>query len=252
MRIGRGATLGLTGTLVVGILSLIFGRNLFNELDMSQQEQVVEPGQSSPQEDELKQFASFVLDDVQQTWRSILGERYRDAKMVLFTDAVRSGCGVADAQVGPFYCPSDEKAYIDLSFYDALRQRFGAPGDFAQAYVIAHEIGHHVQHILGVERETRRGQSENPEQANALSVQMELQADCLAGVWAHTTQARNLLEKGDTEEALNAAAAIGDDRIQRKTQGHVQPETWTHGSSEQRLSAFARGMEAGQLEACNL
>jgi hypothetical protein len=171
--------------------------------------------------------------------------------MVLFREAVRSACGIAGSATGPFYCPGDAKVYLDLSFFDELRRRFGAPGDFAQAYVIAHEVGHHVQNLLGIEREVRRLQADRPDAANDLSVRMELQADCLAGVWGHSTAQRGILEEGDVEEGLNAAAAIGDDRIQRQMQGYVQPESFTHGSSQQRVEWFRKGLSTGDPDACD-
>jgi predicted metalloprotease len=205
---------------------------------------------AAPGEEELVDFVSFVLDDVQSTWQKLL-PGYRDAKLVLFREAVESGCGFAQSQVGPFYCPADQKVYVDLGFYEELRRRFGAPGDFAQAYVLAHEIGHHVQRLSGIQAEVRRSQQESPRRANALSVKMELQADCLAGVWGHAAAGRGLLETGDVEEGLGAAAAIGDDRIQRMGGGHVQPEAWTHGSSEQRVEWFRRGLESGDPDRCD-
>ena len=196
---------------------------------------------------------SFVLDDVQSTWArefTRLGHEYERAKLVLFTDAVRSGCGAADAAAGPFYCPEDRKVYIDLGFYNDLKNRFGAPGDFAQAYVLAHEIGHHVQHLLGLTDQVR-GQQARPDRAAALSVRLELQADCLAGVWAHSTNERRLLEEGDVEEALAAASAVGDDRIQKQAGARVSPETWTHGSARQRAGWFRRGLESGRMQDCD-
>jgi predicted metalloprotease len=196
------------------------------------------PGTGST-EDNLAKFVGFVLDDVQQTWARELPD-YQRAHLVLFRDAIGSGCGSASAAVGPFYCPLDRKVYIDLSFYDQLRRRFGAPGDFAQAYVIAHEVGHHVQNLRGL---LGRGE--------VSSIATELQADCLAGAWAQDAQRRELLEVGDIDEALNAAAQIGDDTIQRKTQGRVQPETWTHGSAAQRSSSFKKGLEGG-ARACGV
>jgi uncharacterized protein len=203
----------------------------------------------------LVQFVSFVLDDTQKTWATILPQQenkpYRHAKLVLFRDAIQSGCGGAEAATGPFYCPLDEKVYIDLDFYDELKRRFGAPGQFAQAYVLAHEIGHHVQKILGIEGQEQRMVQQNPRAKNQLSVKLELQADCFAGIWAQTTQQRGLLEPGDIESALGAAAAVGDDRLQKQATGHVVPETFTHGSSEQRMSWFRRGFESGQVSACN-
>ena len=205
-------------------------------------------------EEELVEFVSFVLDDNQAVWAQLLpemGQRYRDAKLVLFRDVVQSACGFAQAASGPFYCPGDEKVYIDLAFYNELRQRFGAPGDFAQAYVISHEIGHHVQNVLGIEREVRRLQRANPARKNDLSVRMELQADCLAGVWGHWARRRDILEQGDLEEGLTAAAAIGDDRIQRASGRRVHPESFTHGSSAQRVEWFQRGFVSGRPCDCD-
>jgi hypothetical protein len=199
-----------------------------------------ERGESS--QDELSRFVGFVLDDVQESWREDFegaGRRYQPARMVLFTGAVSSGCGGASSAVGPFYCPADRRVYIDLSFYNELHRRFGASGDFAQAYVIAHEIGHHLQNQVGELRETG-------------SIETELQADCLAGVWAADAKRRQLLEPGDMEEALDAAAAVGDDSIQRRTTGTVRPETWTHGSSAQRQAAFRRGVKGASLSSCGL
>jgi hypothetical protein len=204
----------------------------------------------SPDEERLVDFVSFVLDDLQASWsRDLPG--YREAQLVLFRDAIRSGCGFAGAQMGPFYCPADEKLYVDLGFYGDLRRRFGAPGDFAQAYVLAHEIGHHVQKLTGVEPQVRRAQRARPQDANALSVRMELQADCLAGVWGYSAGQRGLLEEGDIEEGLRAAAAIGDDSIQRKSGGRVRPESFTHGSSDQRVSWLRLGLESGDPNACD-
>ena len=205
---------------------------------------------STPAEEELVDFISFVLDDTQAVWAKLL-PGYPDAKLVLFRDSVRSACGFAQAAMGPFYCPGDQKVYIDLGFYTELKQRFGAPGDFAQAYVLAHEIGHHVQRVTGTEQEVRQAQQRNPRQANQLSVRMELQADCYAGVWAHSTAQRQLLEAGDLREGLQAAAAVGDDRIQRMSRGRVAPESFTHGSSEQRMRWFRRGYESGDPRECD-
>jgi predicted metalloprotease len=203
---------------------------------------------------ELEQFVAFVVDDVQQGWAQAFresGREYEPTKLVLFEQAVSSGCGVASSETGPFYCPLDKKVYLDLGFFRELRDRFGAPGDFAQAYVIAHEFGHHVQNITGIADEVRREQQSNPDQANQLSVRMELQADCLAGVWGFGAAEEGLLEPGDLDEGLRAAAAIGDDRIQRQAGGQVNPETWTHGSSEQRVTWFRRGFDSGDTQACN-
>lgn len=208
------------------------------------------PAQASPEEEELVEFVSFVLDDLQETWQKLL-PGYRDAKLVLFRGGVRSACGNAQSAMGPFYCPADNKVYIDLGFYEELRRRFRAPGDFAQAYVLAHEIGHHIQKLTGIEDRVREAQRSDPAMKNPLSVRMELQADCLAGVWGHSTQQRGILESGDVEEGLGAAAAIGDDRIQGMSGGGVHPESFTHGSSEQRVEWFRRGFESGDPNACD-
>jgi predicted metalloprotease len=201
--------------------------------------------------DKKAQFVGFVLDDTQQTWRSLLGSQYRNAKLVLFTGATQTACGAGRAVTGPFYCPLDERVYIDLSFYDELEQRLGAGGDFAQAYVIAHEIGHHVQNLLGITDKVHGARRSEQLGSEGMSVRLELQADCFAGIWAHSTKNRGILESGDLEEALGAAAAIGDDRLERQATGHVQPEKWTHGSSEQRVHWFKRGYESGAMESCD-
>jgi len=202
----------------------------------------------------LVQFVSFVFDDAQKTWREMLAQRntpYRHAHMVLYRDQTSTGCGLGAAVMGPFYCPEDERVYIDLGFYEELRQRFGASGDFAQAYVIAHELGHHVQHLLGLDAAAHGTSSARRLGAKGESVRLELQADCLAGVWARSTEQRNLLEASDMDEALRAAAAIGDDRIQRQDSGHVSPESWSHGSSAQRAHWLRRGFEQGSIDACD-
>jgi predicted metalloprotease len=204
----------------------------------------------SAAEEQLVDFVSFVLDDVQETWAKEL-PGYRDAKLVLFRGTIRSGCGFAEAQMGPFYCPADEKVYIDLSFYEEMRSRFGAPGDFAQAYVLAHEIGHHVQKITGIEREVRSAQQRSRRETNPLSVKMELQADCFAGVWGGSAGERGILEEGDVEEGMRAAAAIGDDKLQKMQTGRVQPEGFTHGSSEQRVRWLRRGLETRDPDRCD-
>lgn len=206
--------------------------------------------------DEQAEFVSVVLADTEDTWSVLFaqaGSTYEPPRLVLFSQAVRSACGTAQAAMGPFYCPRDHTVYIDLSFYRELRDRFDAPGDFAQAYVIAHEVGHHVQTLLGTSEQVRAAQQRAGQaQSNALSVRRELQADCYAGVWAHhADRARQVLEAGDVEEGLGAAAAIGDDRLQRQTQGQVVPESFTHGSSRQRVEWFSRGLETGSLEACD-
>ncbi len=203
--------------------------------------------------DQLGRFASVVLADTETTWHNLLGARYKDPRMVLFTGAVQSACGTTSSAVGPFYCPSDHRVYLDLAFFDEMAHRLGAAGDFAQAYVIAHEVGHHVQNLLGIAEKVHRLRRQVSEaEGNALSVRMELQADCYAGVWGyHAKHERNLIEPGDFEEKLRAAAAIGDDRLQKMSRGHVQPESWTHGSSEQRMTWLKRGLESGDPAVCN-
>ena len=253
MGVRAGIPIGIGGLLLLGLLSLLTGRNFLSLIaDMDTGPTTYEgPVQSSPEEDRRVQFVSFVLDDAQNTWRQILGNRYQDAKLVLFRDQVESACGFGQAASGPFYCPGDQKVYIDLSFYDELQRRFGAPGEFAQAYVLAHELGHHVQNLMGIEPQVRRAMQARPDMQNELSVRLELQADCLAGVWGHSTAQRQILETGDVESALNAAAAIGDDRIQRMSAGGVQPETFTHGSSAQRVEWFKRGLQSGDMKDCD-
>lgn len=253
-----GVHIGIGGFVILLILSVVFKRDFFSLLSntgVSTGQTVSQPDtQRDAREEPLVQFISFVLDDTQKTWAGILqarGTPYRHAKLVLFRDATSSGCGTAQSATGPFYCPSDEKVYIDLGFYDELQRRFGAPGQFAQAYVLAHELGHHVQNLLGIERKVRNLQGQNPGAGNALSVRMELQADCFAGIWAKSTQQRNLLEAGDVESALGAAAAVGDDRLQRMSRGQVSPDSFTHGTSAQRMEWFQRGMSGGTIEGCN-
>ena len=204
--------------------------------------------------DAPRHFVGFVLDDAQATWQKIFaqnGQTYRNAKLVLFTDVTSTGCGTGEAQAGPFYCPLDEHVYIDLAFYNELAERFGARGDFAEAYVIAHEIGHHVQKQLGLSARVDRASKAQRVGPNGLSVRLELQADCFAGIWARSTNQRNLLDTGDIQEALGAASAVGDDHIQRQTNGAVRPETWTHGSAEARARWFQNGFEGGTLQACD-
>jgi predicted metalloprotease len=209
---------------------------------------------SSEEEQQLADFVSIVLADTEDTWNAIFAENnlnYREPTLVLFTDAVDSGCGVAQSAVGPFYCPVDETVYIDLSFYKDLKDRFGAPGDFAQAYVIAHEVGHHVQNQLGImdDVQTAQQRANSQAEANELSVKLELQADCLAGVWGyHAERSRDVLESGDVEEGLNAASAIGDDRL---TQGRVSPDSFTHGTSQQRVNWFKTGLDTGNMDSCD-
>ena len=258
-RMGLGGGMGIGGGIIGLILALIFGGDILGGggdpgVATTTAAGDVGPVSESASEAERREFVTFVLNDVQDVWRTTLpkyGDQYRDAKLVLFREATRSGCGVGQAGMGPFYCPLDERAYLDLSFFDELHQKFGANGDFAQAYVIAHELGHHVQHILGVDNRVRQMQQARPSEANEYSVRLELQADCFAGVWANSTSQRRLLQDGDVEEALNAASAIGDDRIQRQTTGSVNPDSFTHGSSAQRVSWFRRGLESGNPESCD-
>ncbi len=248
---------GLGGIVVLLVLSLIFKRDLLTPFLASGGAGQPNPeatAQENAAEEPEVQFVSFVLDDAQATWARILpslGKQYQPAKLVLFRDAINSACGFAEAATGPFYCPLDQRVYIDLGFYQELKTRFGAPGDFAQAYVLAHEIGHHVQELLGTSERIRRSQQEHPDQANELSVRLELQADCYAGVWGNSTEQRQLLDPGDVEEGIKAAAAVGDDRIQRMSTGHVNPDTFTHGTSEQRVAWFRRGYESGRPDACD-
>jgi predicted metalloprotease len=267
MPISRRVLVGGSGGLGVVVLVLL---GMFFGFDPSELlrggPSVQSPSVSLPQsggpagrlsaEDELKEFVSVVLADTEDVWHDLFarsGRTYRPPKLVLFTGAVESQCGFAQAAMGPFYCPLDNKVYLDLSFFQDLRSRFGAPGDFAQAYVIAHEVGHHVQTLLGVtQRFEEMRRRAGPTKANNLSVRLELQADCLAGVWANRAQkARQILEAGDIEEGLNAASAIGDDRLQRRTQGYVVPDAFTHGSSNQRVRWFKRGLEQGDIGLCN-
>jgi len=241
------------------ILSVIFKTNIFALLGGGTDESGTTMSQPDPSRDlaeqPIVQFVSFVLDDTQNTWTQLLPQQagipYRHAKLVLFRDYTQSGCGGAESATGPFYCPEDEKVYIDLAFFDELAQRFGAPGQFAQAYVLAHELGHHIQKLTGIEGKVRQLQLSDSREANPLSVRLELQADCLAGVWAHSTQQRGLLEKGDVESALGAASAVGDDHLQKMATGHVSPESFTHGSSQQRTQWFNTGLDNGTIAACN-
>jgi uncharacterized protein len=248
--------MGLGGLLLLVVLSVVFKRNFLSLVGAGGSDSTAAgPVEASPEEEKLKQFIGFVLDDAQTTWDQVLpeqaGMRYEHARLVLFRDAIESTCGFAEAATGPFYCPGDHRVYIDLGFYQELAQRFGATGDFAQAYVLAHEIGHHVQLLLGTEAKMRRLQSEHPDQANELSVRFELQADCYAGIWGNSAAKRGELETGDAEEGLNAAAAVGDDRIQRMSTGRVSPEAFTHGSSQQRSQWFRQGLGTGKLTACD-
>ena len=252
-----GIHIGIGGLLILLVLSFIFKVNLIGLFTggaaTPAPRQAVGEADRRDSGDREVQFVSFVLDDVQNTWTRSLaqtGRDYRHAKLVLFRDYTPSGCGTAQTATGPFYCPEDEKVYVDLSFFDELKNRFGAPGEFAQAYVIAHEIGHHVQRLLGIEQRISRLERSDPAERNPLSVKLELQADCLAGVWGHSTEERKLVDGADVDAGLRAAAAVGDDRLQRMVTGHVSPESFTHGSSGERRQAFGRGLESGQSTAC--
>jgi predicted metalloprotease len=257
----RGAApIGLGGLAVLVILTLVTGQDFLSNVDPTGGDptSVGVPGgesnapvASTPEEERLVEFVSFVLDDAQNTWSQLLGKGYDRTKLVLFRDAVNSACGFAQAATGPFYCPGDRQVYIDLGFYEELQQRFRAGGDFAQAYVLAHEIGHHVQTVVGTEPKVRQAQRADPSSRNDLSVRLELQADCYAGVWGHSAARRDKLDPGDVEEGLSAAAAIGDDRIQRMGGGRVSPESFTHGSSADRVAWFRRGLESGDPKACD-
>jgi hypothetical protein len=284
---GKGG-LSLTTLLILGAIMLFFGINPLDilrgggglpdlggqvpQLPRSEPGRTTQPSQRSPFEipglpggrqqapdsraqDEMKTFVSRVLADTEDVWNRVFqshGKQYREPALVIFTGATRTACGLGQSAMGPFYCPLDKKIYVDLAFYEELRRRFRAPGDFAQAYVIAHEVGHHVQALLGIAERVMELKQRHPREANQIQVRMELQADCLAGVWANLNhQLKNRLQPGDIEEGLNAASAIGDDMIQRNTQGHVVPESFTHGSSAQRVRWFKRGFEGGSMEVCD-
>jgi predicted metalloprotease len=259
MSVGRVGGIGGVGAIIVTLIALYLGKDpteLLQGLDQAGPEQQAGPYQESAHEAESRQLVAVVLRDTEQTWQQLFsaaGKQYEDPHLVLFSRAVQSACGTGQAAMGPFYCPGDRKVYIDLSFYDDLKTRFGAPGDFAQAYVIAHEVGHHVQNLLGTSNKVQAArQNASEAQANALSVRLELQADCYAGIWAHNAnESRQLLESGDVEEGLNAATAIGDDRLQKQSRGNVVPESFTHGSSAQRVRWFKRGIETGKVASCD-
>lgn len=275
-----GGGISISTLLIIGVVMLLLGINPLDLLTEGQYPQVPQMPQTEvrkspgPQanrgpeipglpggtkvtsQDDMKRFVSQVLADTEDVWGKVFqsfGRRYSEPQMVLFSGATRTACGTGVSQMGPFYCPLDRKIYIDLSFYDMMKRRFEAPGDFAQAYVIAHEVGHHVQKLLGIADKVQELKSQSDERdANALQVRMELQADCLAGVWANVNdQVKNRLQPGDVEEGLNAASQIGDDMIQRRTQGQVVPDAFTHGSSEQRVRWFKRGLEAGDIAQCD-
>jgi uncharacterized protein len=262
-----GGGIGIVGFLILLVVSLVTGRNYIgsylsgHSASPSYTQQGTPsaanrpPTTESPQEKRAAQLVSWTLDDVQNTWTKLLpaqtGKNYQRSTLVLFRGRTYSGCGPAQSQSGPFYCPADEKVYIDLSFWDELRRLGGPNADFAQAYVVAHELGHHVQDLLGIEGKVRQLSGQNPSERNRLSVDLELQADCLAGVWAHTTAQRNIVNDSDITAGLQAAAAVGDDHIQRLERGTVSPESFTHGSSAQRVGWFKRGFQQGTIAACN-
>ena len=258
----KAGGLGIGGLLLVLLLSWATGIDFVSLVGSgggapTERVDTSAPVASSPEEEKLVDYVDAVMNDTQDTWQRLLGDRYQPTKARLFRDAIQSACGFAESASGPFYCPGDRYVYLDLGFFDELRRRFGASGDFAEAYVLAHEVGHHVQNLLGIDAQMRQLQARSPSQRNELSVRLELQADCFAGVWAHQTNksgraatGRMEMESGDLEEGLRAAAAIGDDRIQRMSTGHVFPDKFTHGSSEQRVTWLRRGFDSGDPEAC--
>lgn len=256
-RFGGRGTVGV-GTIVLALVAMYFGVDPAVVLQMAdepaQTQQV--PAQQPDAADTQATFVARVLGETEDTWQEIFQEHarvpYTDPRLVLFTGATPTACGTGQAAMGPFYCPADSKVYIDLGFFEEMKRRFNAPGDFAQAYVIAHEVGHHVQHLLGISDQVDRLRRQSPQQANALSVRQELQADCFAGLWAnHANATHRILEDGDVEEALNAASAIGDDRLQKQAQGYIVPDAFTHGTSAQRVRWFKRGLESGDLKQCD-
>ena len=254
-----GIHLGIGGTVIVLLLSVVFRTNLFQFVgggggDTAAPVRSERPVTGDAGEERSLEFMKVVLRDVQKTWETLLpaeGVQYRHAKLDVFRDSIRSACGQAESATGPFYCPGDEKVYMDLGFFQELRTKFGAPGEFAQAYVLAHEVGHHVQKLLGIEGKVRRLQQQNPRQENPLSVRLELQADCFAGVWAHSTEERKIVHDKDVSEGLQAAGSVGDDRLQRMASRQVHPESFTHGSSAQRMQWFQQGLTKGQVGACD-
>lgn len=256
-----GVHIGGCGLLLIIVLSLVFHINPLQLLGILQQvpsqsaPQQQTPGQPPPANDKQADFVKAILGDTEDTWGKVfqqMGNRYEAPRLVLFRNSVQSACGFASAAVGPFYCSSDDQVYLDLGFFDELSQRFGAPGDFARAYVIAHEVGHHVQNLLGISEKIQQQRARSGEgSSNALSVRQELQADCLAGVWGYYAKQKNVLESGDVEAALNAATQIGDDRLQMESKGYVSPESFTHGSSEQRVHWFTTGMQSGDINQCD-
>ncbi|HJQ39577.1 MAG TPA: neutral zinc metallopeptidase [Thermoanaerobaculia bacterium] len=262
---GRGPTIGCGGAIILIVLSLLTGRNFFSGFGGGDggggavQQAPADPSatatvQQTPEEAKEVEFVSFVLDDTQKTWARIFqenGSQYQDARLVLFRDMTDTGCGYGQAASGPFYCPNDGKVYIDLAFFDELDRRFGAPGDFAQAYVIAHELGHHVQNLTGVSDKVHQAMERDRGNANEYSTRLELQADCYAGIWGHSTAQRNILDPGEESEGLAAASSVGDDRLQKMSGRAVNPDSFTHGSSQQRMEWFRRGFQSGRIEDCD-
>jgi predicted metalloprotease len=259
-----GAPIGIGGLLLVLLLSWVTGVDFLSLVGggggAPPSEYAGTSGEvtATPEEERIVDMVDNVMEDAQETWKTLLGGRYQETRVVLFRDAIQSTCGFAQSATGPFYCPGDRKVYLDLGFFNELHKRFGAPGDFAQAYVLAHEVGHHVQTVLGIENRVRQQQGSNPSSRNELSVRMELQADCFAGIWGHQAsksgrfaEGRVELDPGDFQEGIDAAAAIGDDRIMRQQGGRVSPERFTHGTSQQRVEWFRRGFETGNPDACN-
>jgi predicted metalloprotease len=260
MRMGGAMPLGIGGVLLLLVLSWFTGVDLLSLLGGGVPQTQVDstgtsgPVETTPEEERTVDLVDSVMADTQSAWQEMLGGRYQQTTAVLFRDATQSGCGFAQSAVGPFYCPADGKVYLDLSFFNELRTRFGAPGEFAQAYVLAHEVGHHVQRLMGTESRVRQLQQADPSQQNELSVRMELQADCYAGVWGHAASragGRVDLDSGDIDDGLRAAAAIGDDTLQKRAGGHVMPDKFTHGTSEQRVTWFRRGFDTGDPNSCN-
>jgi hypothetical protein len=261
---GRGPQIGCGGAVILLVLSLLTGRNFFTFFDGSggvaptqspTATADVPPAAQTPEEAERMKFLeTFLFDDIQKTWTDVMQREnmtYERAKLVVFRDVTRTACGTGQSASGPFYCPGDNTTYLDLGFFDELHRRFGAPGDFAQAYVVAHEIGHHVQNLIGTSTRVQEAMRSDRRNANEYSVRLELQADCYAGIWAHSAAQRNLLEAGDVEEGLGAAAAVGDDRLQKMSGRTVNPESFTHGSAEQRMQWFQRGLQSGNMRECD-
>lgn len=259
-----GMKLGCGGIFFLLILSIVFKQDFFQLLDGAgggaggytapASTDPAAPVQTTAEEEKMVDFVDFVQTDVQSTWQQAfpgLGETYSPAKLVLFRDVTQTACGYGESATGPFYCPGDQKVYIDLAFFDQLERGFGAPGDFAQAYVLAHEFGHHVQNLLGIERQVRTAMQQRPRAANQLSVALELQADCFAGVWAHSAAQRDKLDTGDVEEGMAAAASVGDDRIQKQATGRVNPDSFTHGSAVDRVTWFRKGLQSGDIKNCD-